>query len=459
MTVGGARRSLASEPARDQDGVRIHLPIRGKMPREVKTAYEAVQCIKSGDRVVVQGSSATPVSLTQAMTDWGKAAGLKDVKICHLHTEGPAPYTEEDCEGIFHTSCFFVGANMRKAIAAGRAEYVPIYLSEIPNLFRRGILPVDVALVQVSPPDKHGYCSLGTSVDIMRSAVQSAKHVVGQINNRVPRTLGESLVHISQFDSIFREDRDIFEHEAEEPSDVETAIGSLIANNLVGDGATLQMGIGNIPNAVLSGLTHHKDLGIHTEMFSDGVLPLIENGNITNAKKPFYQGKVVTSFCSGTRRLYDFIDDNPAVLFLDVAHVNNTHIISKQHDMVAVNSCIEIDITGQVVSDSIGTRVYSGVGGQVDFLRGASLNHPNGRPILAMPSRTHKGIARIVPTVKEGAGVVTPRALVHWVVTEYGICNLFGKTLEQRARALINIAHPEDRDKLTQEAKQRFRHL
>ncbi|EWM25929.1 acetyl- hydrolase transferase [Nannochloropsis gaditana] len=459
------RRNILNSPhvSRESDGGLVredepHLQRVGKEPVFVESALEAVSDIRSGQRVVIQGAIATPTLLIDAMTEYGKSVGLKGVKVCHLHTEGTAPYVEEECLDIFQTTCFFVGPNMRKPVAEGRAEYVPINLSEIPNLFRRKVLPVDVALVQVSPPDKHGYCSLGTSVDIMRAGVQCAKHVVGHLNERMPRTLGDGLIHISQFDRVFRKDVDIPEHAALSPSPAESAIGKLIAENLVSNGATLQMGIGSIPNAVLARLSSHRDLGVHTEMFSDGILPLVESGVITNAKKKENQGRIVTSFCSGTRRLYDFIDDNPLVRFLDVSYVNNSHIISKQPKMTAINACVEIDITGQVVSDSIGPKIYSGVGGQVDFLKGASLN-PEGKPILALPSRTNKGIPRIVPTIKAGAGVVTGRALVHHVVTEHGIACLFGKSLQERARALISIAHPDDREELERAAFARFRRI
>ncbi|CAM9293651.1 unnamed protein product [Choristocarpus tenellus] len=348
----------------------------------------------------------------------------------------------------------FLGANVRQATHEGRADYLPIFLSETPLLFRRGIIPLDVAMVQVSPPDRHGYCSLGTSVDCTRAALQCAKVVIGQVNKHMPRTHGDGIIHVSNFDMIVGYDNPIYSSEPKELGTTDIKIGNLIAENLVEDGATLQMGIGNIPNAVLSALQGHKDLGIHSEMFSDGILPLVESGVVTGAKKTRQQGKLVSTFLVGSQKLYDFVDDNPMVDMCDVSYTNNPYIISKHYRMTAINSAIEIDITGQVVSDSIGMFMYSGVGGQVDFLRGASVSE-GGKAILALPSRTHKGRPRIVPFIQEGAGVVTTRAHVQYVVTEYGMAFLFGKGLQERAQALIDIAHPDDRAFLEEEATKR----
>jgi acyl-CoA hydrolase len=423
------------------------------MPSPV-TPREAVSHIKSGHAVYVQGMAATPTVLTQAMTDHGKDKGLQDVSVYHLHTEGVCPYVEEDCQGIFRAKSLFIGANVRAATQEGRADYIPMFLSETGMCFRKGVIPLDVALVQVSPPDKHGYCSLGTSVDCTRAALQCAGTLIGQINRHMPRTYGDGIVHITNFDSVIHHDEHLHITNPKPLTPNDRLIGNLIAENLVEDGATLQMGIGNIPNAVLSALKGHKNLGIHSEMFSDGVLDLVESGVVTGAEKAYDQGKLVSTFLVGSQRLYDFVDDNPMVDMRDVTYTNNPILIGNHRKMTAINSAIEVDITGQVVSDSIGKRMYSGVGGQVDFLRGAAISE-RGKPILALPSRTHKGISRIVPSIKEGAGVVTTRAHVHYIVTEWGIAHLFGKSLGERAEQLISIAHPDDRDWLRSEAKKR----
>ncbi|XP_050720662.1 4-hydroxybutyrate coenzyme A transferase-like isoform X8 [Eriocheir sinensis] len=422
-----------------------------------KSAEEAVSVIKSGDVVFLHGAAATPLRLVEAMTEHGLRQGLRGVSVCHIHTEGEAAYTKPGCEEIFRSNSFFIGANCRSAINEGRADYVPIFLSEIPLLFHRNIIDIDVALVQVSPPDKHGFCSLGTSVDCARAAVQNAKHIIGQVNPCMPRTFGDGVIHKSHFDAMVDGLDNLPEHVPKERSEVENEIGRLIAEQLVENGATLQMGIGNIPDAVLASLKGHKDLGIHSEMFSDGVVDLVEAGCVTNTHKAYHPGKIVGSFLVGTRKLFDFVDNNPFVVMCDVSFVNSIPVIAKNPRVTAINSCIEVDLTGQVVSDSIGTRMYSGVGGQVDFIRGAAVSRDGlGKPILAMPSTTTRGESKIVPFLKPGGGVVTTRAHIHYLVTEYGIAYLFGKNLRQRAYHLINIAHPDHREDLEKAAFERL---
>lgn len=417
------------------------------------TATEAVKVIKSGDRVFVHGVSATPVQLIQAMTD--RHAELKEVEVIHLHTEGPAPYAAPKYKDSFFVNALFVGANVRKAVNEGRGDYVPVFLSEVPNLFRHGILPLDVALIHVSPPDDHGFCSLGVSVDAAVAATQMAKHVVAQINPNMPRTHGDGQIHISKINALVEVNDDLPEQIVAEPDEAELKIGQNCAE-LIDDGATLQMGIGAIPNAVLKSLTNHKNLGVHTEMFSDGVIELVESGVINGMNKKIHPGKVVSGFVMGSRKTYDFIDDNPSVAMLDIAYINDTAVIRRNPKVTAINSAVEVDLTGQVCADSIGTFHYSGVGGQMDFIRGASLS-PGGKPIIALPSTTKKGISRIVPFLKQGAGVVTTRAHVHYVVTEYGVANLYGMNLGQRARALVEIAHPDHREELDRAVFDRFK--
>src|SRR6056297_2615728 len=416
------------------------------------TAEEAVKLINSGDRVFIHSVAAAPQLLIDAMT--GRAPELENIEIVHLHTEGDAPYVKPEYSDTFHTNALFVGANVRKAVNQGSADYLPIFLSEVPGLFRQGIMPIDMALVQVSPPDKHGYCSLGVSVDASRAALQSAKKAIALVNPNMPRTHGDGIFHASRFNALVETDEPLHELNIPEPNEVEQQIGNNCAE-LVEDGATLQMGIGAIPNAVLKALGDHKDLGIHTEMFSDGVIDLVERGVITGKKKAKHPEKIVASFVMGSRDLYDFVDDNPMIAMLDVAYVNDTAVIRKNPKVTAINSAVEVDITGQVCADSIGTYHYSGVGGQMDFIRGASLSE-GGKPIIALPSTTGKGQSKIVPFLKEGAGVVTTRAHVHYVVTEYGVANLYGKNLHQRAKALIDIAHPDHRESLKEAASERF---
>ncbi len=416
------------------------------------TPEKAVSVIKSGDRVFIHSVAAAPQQLIHAMTD--RAPELRDVEIVHLHTEGEAPYTDPKYKDTFQTNALFVGANVRDSVERGEADYIPVFLSEVPHLFNDEILPLDVALIQVSPPDRHGFCSLGVSVDASRAAVNNADHVIAQINPNMPRTHGDGIIHISDINFAVEVDDEIHQLEPPELGDIEKNIGRHCAN-LIDNGATLQMGIGAIPDAVLASLDNHKDLGIHTEMFSEGVIDLLEKGIINNANKNIHPGKVVGSFVMGTERLYDFIDDNPQVAMLDVAYVNDTAVIRRNPKVTAINSAVEVDLTGQVCADSIGTYQYSGVGGQMDFIRGASLSE-GGKPVIALPSVTRKGQSRIVSYLKKGAGVVTTRAHVHYVVTEYGVANLYGKNLRQRARALINIAHPDHREELEREAYERF---
>jgi 4-hydroxybutyrate CoA-transferase len=422
---------------------------------KITDAATAVSVVESGNRVWLHTAAATPRTLVTALT--ARAPELRDVEFAHMHTEGPAPYVAPELAESFHANVFFVAKNMRDAVATGRADYVPLFLSEVPLLIRRGLLPIDVALVQVSPPDRHGFCTLGISIDATRAAVQTAKIVIAEINPRMPRTHGDGLIHVNDIDYGVEVSHEIYEHAQKPLSEVERAIGRHCAS-LVENGATLQMGIGAIPDAVLAALGGHKDLGVHTEMFSDGVVELVEKGIITGSEKKVHPGKLVATFLMGTRRLYDFVDDNPLVVMLSSEYVNDTAVIRRNPKVTAINSAIEVDLTGQVVADSIGTRQYSGVGGQMDFIRGASLS-PGGRPIIALPSATAHGHSRIAAMLKPGSGVVTTRAHVHYVVTEHGIAHLYGSNLRQRARALIDIAHPDHREALEQAARERFGRL
>jgi acyl-CoA hydrolase len=421
----------------------------------IVSADEAVSHIQSNDHVFIQSVSAAPQTLINAMT--ARAGELRGIEIYHLHTEADAPYIKPEYAGSFHTNALFIGGNVRKAVESGEADFIPCFLSEVPLLFRREILPIEVALIQVSPPDRHGYCSLGTSVDVSRAGVQMAEMVIAQINPNMPRTHGDGLIHIKEINYAVMVDEPIREVPIPDLTEVDLAIGKHCAA-MIEDGATLQMGIGSIPNAVLVALKDHKNLGIHTEMFSDGLLPLFESGVINGRLKHIHPDKIVSSFVMGTRQVYDFIDDNPEVVLLDVAYVNDPGVIRRNPKVTAINSAIEVDLTGQVCADSIGGRMYSGVGGQMDFIRGASLSE-GGKPIIALPSITSRGDSKIVPFLKQGAGVVTTRAHVHYVVTEYGAVNLYGKTLRQRAKALIGIAHPDHREQLERAAFERFRTL
>ncbi len=411
---------------------------------KIVSAAEAVSIVNSNERVFFQGAAMTPTILIEALCD--RYEELNNVEIIQVHTHGDARYLRRPYNKAFHLNSFFVGPNVRAAVDTLVGDYTPVFLSEIHWLFRRNILPLDVAFIQVSPPDKHGYCSLGVSVDIALPAIQTAKHVVAVVNRQVPRTHGDGIIHIDHIDVAVMADSPIHESPPGTPSEIEHTIGRHVAG-LVEDGATLQMGIGNIPNAVLSNLMGHKRLGIHTEMFTDGILPLVEKGIITGEEKEIKTGKIVTCFAMGTQKLYDFIDDNPLVHFKEAAYTNDTALIRRNPKVTAINSAIEIDLTGQVCADTIGPYQFSGVGGQMDFIRGASLSE-RGKPIIAMPSITKKGVTKIVPYLRQGAGVTTTRAHVHYVVTEYGVVNLFGKGLEERARALISLAHPDHREEL-----------
>jgi len=418
-------------------------------------AAEAVRHVKSGDRVFVHGSAATPVSLVNALFD--RAGEVTRVELVSISTVGELAWDRPAVKEHFFLASLFVSANVRAWVDEASGDYVPVFLSEIPTLFREGFLPLDVALLQVSPPDAHGYCSLGTSVDAACTAAALARTVIAQINPRMPRTLGDAHLHQSRIHVAFHEERELPEVRygaREDP--VARRIGERVAA-LVEDGSTLQMGIGEIPDAVLNQLTGHKGLGIHTEMFSDGLVPLIEKGVVTNEHKKVSRGKVVTTFVLGTRKVYDFVHDNPAVAFHDCGWVNDTAVIRKNPKVVAINSALEVDMTGQVCADSIGPLQFSGIGGQMDFMRGASLS-PGGKPIIALPSTTSKGVSRIVPRLREGAGVVTTRGHVQWVVTEHGAVNLYGKGLQERARLLTSIAAPEHREALERAYAERFLH-
>jgi len=418
------------------------------------SAAEAVKHIQSGNRVFLHGSAATPVHLIHALQE--RYQELRDVELVSITSFGDIDFNDEKYQDSFFINSLFVSANTRKSANSHFGDYIPVFLSQIPQLFKSNILPVDVAIIHVSPPDAHGFCSLGTSVDIARAAVEVAGYIIAQVNPKMPRTHGDSFIHVSKINSLVWHEADLPEiNYGEGATEAIQQIGKNIAE-LIEDGATLQLGIGTIPDQVMKNLTHHKNLGIHTEMMSDGVIPLIKNGAVNNSRKKINKGKTVTSFMAGTRLLYDFVDDNPEIEVLDISYVNDTSIIRKNKDMIAINSAIEIDLTGQVCADSIGTYQYSGIGGQMDFMRGASLSQ-GGKPIIALPSVTNKGISRITPFLKEGAGVVTTRGHVHWIITEYGRVNLFGMNLKQRAKALIGIAHPEHRENLEKAFYERFK--
>lgn len=417
------------------------------------SAAEAVQLVNSGERVFIHGSAATPLVLVNALLK--RAGTIRDVELTAISTYGHIDWRHPEVLDSFYFNSLFVSENIREWVNSDRGGYIPVFLSEIPQLFDRGILPVDVALVQVSPPDEHGYCTLGTSVDAALSAVRNAKKVIAHVNPLMPRILGDGIVHTSRFAAMVWEETPLFEvNYALKADAVNDKIGQIVAG-LIEDGSTLQMGIGAIPDAVLNSLTNHKGLGIHTEMFSDGVVSLVDKGVVTNEYKKVERGKIISTFILGTRKVYEFADNNPYVNCMDVSFVNNVSVIARNPKVVAINSAIEIDITGQVCADSIGKFQYSGIGGQMDFMRGASLSE-GGKPIIALPSVTNKGVSRIVPFLKEGAGVVTTRGHIHYVATEYGVVNLYGKNMDQRAKLLISIAHPDHRETLEKAYYERF---
>lgn len=418
------------------------------------TAEEAVKVVKSNDRIHMHSVAVTPHPLINALVERGRNKELRNVRIQHIHTEGPAPYAEQEFEGIFQLESFFVGGNVRKQTQAGWADYIPVFLHETQRLIREGYLKVDVAFVQVSTPDAHGYCSLGTSVDATLAAVETAKCVIAIVNKNVPRAFGDAMIKVEDIDIFVQDDSPLYAPAMPPISDTEYQIGKYVAE-LVEDGATLQMGIGAIPNAVLSMLGNHKNLGVHSEMFSDGILPLVESGVVNGKCKAIDKGKMVATFLMGSTKLYEFIHDNPGVAMMDVAYTNRVAVIAQNPKVTAINSALQVDITGQVCADSIGTKFYSGVGGQIDFLRGASLSE-HGKPIIAIPSITTKGVSKIAPVLTPGAGVVSTRANIHWLVTEFGAVNLYGRTLQDRAKLIISIAHPSVREELERAAFERF---
>ncbi|MBI3962367.1 MAG: acetyl-CoA hydrolase/transferase family protein [Deinococcus sp.] len=418
---------------------------------KLMSAEEAVRLVQSGQRITVSANAGVPRSLLDALC--ARSSELRHVEIAALLTLGEAPYDQPQHRQAFRANALFVGANLREAVNEGRADYTPIFLSEIPRLIAQR-LPIDVVLAQVSPPDEHGFCSFGVSVDVVKPAAHLAKHVIAEVNHRYPRTLGDSFIHVSRLSAVVEVDYELPELKRETPDEVARRIGENVAT-LVEDGDTLQLGIGTIPDAVLAALTDKRDLGVHTEMFSDGVMQLVEAGVVNGEKKPIHRGKVVASFLMGSRELYSWVDNNPIVEMHPSDYTNDPFIVAQHDHMVAVNSAIAIDLTGQVASDSIGTYIYSGIGGQVDFVRGAS-RAAHGRPVIALPS-TAKGstVSRIVAELPPGAGVVTSRGDIHLVVTEHGIADLWGRSLRERAKALIAIADPRFHDELTARAHQR----
>jgi len=418
------------------------------------TAKEAVKVVKSNDRVHLHSVAVTPHPLIHAMCERGRNKEFRNVRIQHIHTEGPAPYADREFEGIFQLESFFVGHNVRKQTQSGYADYIPVFLHETQRLIREGVLKVNVAMIQVSVPDKFGYVSLGTSVDATLAAVEKADTVIAIVNQNVPRAFGDAMIRIDDIDIFVEDDSPLIVKDPGPISDVDRKIGRFVAE-LVDDGATLQMGIGAIPNAVLSMLGNHKDLGVHSEMFADGILPLVDKGVVNGKNKAIDRGRLVATFLMGSKNLYDFVDNNPGVAMQDVMYTNRVNIIAQNPKVTAINSALQVDITGQVCADSIGTIHYSGVGGQIDFLRGASLSQ-GGKPIIAIPSITNKGISKIAPILTPGAGVVSTRANIHWLVTEYGAVNLYGRTLQDRAKLIISISHPDHQELLDKAAFERF---
>lgn len=431
------------------------MAVQSVMITTMPGAKDAIAKIKSGDRIFIHGAAATPHTLIEMLME--RADQLSNVTIYQIHTEGKAIYAMPQYKKSFNVRNFFVGSNMRPLINFDNVDYIPCFLSEIPSLFRSGSIPLDYAFIQTSPIDKNGFVSLGTSVDIAKAAATSAKHVIAEINVEMPRTFGDGLFPINKIEAAVFVDRPLPESNSHEVTETEHRIGQFISY-LVEDGACLQLGIGSIPNAAAKHLIHHKNLGFHSEMCSDVILPLIEKGALNNSFKKIHTGRSVCSFALGTQHLYQHIDDNPSFFLLDSTYVNNPSVIARNPKAVSINSAIQVDLTGQVCADSIGTKIISGVGGQIDFIRGASLSE-NGKAIIALTSRTKKGIPRIVPSLNLGAGVVTTRAHLHHVVTEYGVADLYAKTLGERAKALIHIAHPEDREHLERDWFNTFRKI
>jgi len=414
---------------------------------KLKTPDEALRCVQSGMRVYIQPGCAEPETLVEALMRRGPF--VEDVEIVHMMTMGAAPYVAPEMAGHFRHNAMFIGPNVREAINEGRADYTPIYLSEIEGLFESGAMPIDVALLELSPPDTHGYCSFGVGVDTSLTAAKCARYVVAQVNDQMPRTYGDSFIHVTNLDAIVDSSRPLCAMKQPQITDLHRAIASNVAG-LIEDGSVLQTGIGGIPDAVLPFLMDRKDLAVHSELVSDGVIPLIEAGVITGARKSFRPRKIILGFALGTKRLFNFVDNNPIFEFHPTAYTNDPLLIARNDNMVAINSALQVDLTGQVCSDSIGNQFYSGIGGQVDFLRGSS-RAKGGKPIIAISSTAKDGaISRIVPMLSPGAGVVTSRGLVRYVVTEYGVAFLHGKTIRQRAQALIDIAHPKFREELYQ---------
>lgn len=433
----------------------IFYKVHNKNPKICDNLLDTVNLIKSNTKVYIHGAAMTPSSLIQAMSDHVLNNNLNNIEPVHIHLSGQLPFLESKYKNHFRDNSLFIGNNARKAVNNGEADYTPIFLSEIPRLFESSGFNIDTSLVQISEPDKHGYCSLGTSVDCTRSALLSSNNIIGLMNKYVPHTHGDSHIHISHFDHIYKEDKPLYELQSGTGTDENLKIGKIIADNLIPDKACLQLGIGSIPNALLFELSDHQNLGIHTEMFSDGVLDLLEKGVITNHYKAEQCGKIVSSFCMGTQKLYNLLDNNPLFRLFDCSYVNDTHVIRCNDNVHAINSCIEIDLTGQVCSDSVGMNMYSGVGGQMDFMRGAMLSE-GGKAIIALKSQTRHGVSKIVSTLQSGSGVVTTRSHVQYIVTEYGYVDLYGKTLRERAKLLISIAHPNHREELEKAAFERF---
>jgi acyl-CoA hydrolase len=422
-------------------------------PYNYTTAQAALGLIKSGQRVFVHGSACTPLFLLRELTKHKNR--LEGVELISITLQGDVEIAKKGYEKSFHINSLFVSEPVREAVKEGRADFIPAFLSDIPDMMR-SVLPVDVALVQVSPPDIHGYCTLGTSVDVARTAVNCAPIIIAQVNPKMPRTHGDGMIHTDRFAAMVFHDEALPEvNYGAMITPEELKIGEHVAS-LIDDGSTLQVGIGAIPDAVLKSLFSHQNLGMHTEMFSDGVIDLFEKDIINNSKKKIHPNKLVTSFALGTKKLYDYIDDNPAFAFLDIDYVNDPHVIRRNPKVIAINSAVEVDLTGQICADSIGMYQYSGIGGQMDFMRGAALSE-GGKPIIALNSRTQKGKSKIVPYLQEGAGVVTTRGHVHYIVTEYGVAYLYGKNLRQRAQLLIDIAHPDDREALSRKCFERFK--